>query len=334
MRRKGAMAAGLTRALAALALSLSIVAPAVSSEWNGAAVAAPSSYVGEFGTRFWFGRAQTKKDLFDTSGSMLVSRLDYNNLGIFTGEAFSRLDFNNGWFLKGAFGGGGLFKGRLKDEDFPPVTTPYSATLSDNKSGSMIYGNVDAGLKLVRGPDFHLGAFVGYHFLREYVDAAGCTQIAAHPGICAGGIPNTISAISQTNNWHSLRLGLDASVTFDQRWKLTLDAAWLPYVRLFGADSHLLRIGGNPGDFTGPIPEDGKGSGYQLDAIVAYRFNDWVSVGAGGRYWHVNSKGHTHFEGRVVGVAAQPQAVHWRADHFGGFVQANIKFGPIRVGGR
>ena len=92
-----------------------------------------------------------------------------------------------------------------------------------------------------------------------------------------------------------------------------------------------MRIGTNPGDFTGPIPEDGKGWGYQFDAIVSYRFNDWISVGAGGRYWHVEAKGHTHFEGRVVGVNAQPQVVHWRADHFGGFIQANIKFGPYPV---
>ena len=84
-------------------------------------VAVPASYVGEFGTRFWFGRAQTKKDLFDTTGSILVSRLDYYDMNIFTGEAFSRLDFNNGWFIKGYVGGGGLFGGKLKDEDFPPV---------------------------------------------------------------------------------------------------------------------------------------------------------------------------------------------------------------------
>jgi hypothetical protein len=296
-------------------------------------VSAPASYVGDIGSRFWFGRAQTRKDLHDTSGSVLVSRLDYNDLGIFTGEVFSRLDFNNGWFLKGYAGGGGLFGGQLKDEDFPPVVVPYSATLSDNKSGSLIYGSIDAGIKLVRGPDFHVGAFVGYHVMRDYVDAMGCTQTAANPVICAGGIASDVRVISQTNTWQALRLGLEASVEFDRRWRLTVDAAWLPFASLSGADSHLLRIGPSPGDFTGPIPEDGTGWGYQFDAIVSYRANDWISVGAGGRYWHVQAKGHTHFEGRVVGVDARPQVVHWRADHFGGFVQASIKFGPYSVAG-
>ena len=92
-----------------------------------------------------------------------------------------------------------------------------------------------------------------------------------------------------------------------------------------------LRIGTAPGDFTGPIPEDGKGWGYQFDGFVSYRINDWLSMGAGGRYWHVQAKGHTHFEGHVVGINALPQVVHWRADHFGGFVQASIKFGPYPV---
>ena len=87
-------------------------------------------------------------------------------------------------------------------------------------------------------------------------------------------IPSSVRGISQTNNWHSLRLGLEGSVEFDRRWKLTLDAAWIPYAVLFGADSHLLRIGSDFGNFTGPIPEDGKGWGYQFDATVSYRFND------------------------------------------------------------
>jgi hypothetical protein len=323
------MSSAFVRAAAAFAVSLATAAPVAAADWSRTIASVPETYVGDFGMRFWFGRAQTKKDLFDTSGTILVSRLDYNDMSIFTGEAFSRLDFNTGWFIKGYVGGGGLFSGKLKDEDFEPVTVPYSATLSDNKSGSMFYGSVDLGLKVIRGPDFHVGAFVGYHFLRDYVDAMGCTQVATHPDICGGGgVPSFVRVISQTNNWHSLRVGLEASVEFDRRWKFTVDAALLPYAVLYGADSHLLRIGSNPGDFTGPIPEDGKGWGYQFDAMVSYRYNDWISVGAGARYWHVEAKGHTHFEGHVVGFNAQPQVVQWRADHVGGFIQANIKFGP------
>ena len=74
--------------------------------------------------RIWFGRARTAKDLFDLTGTALVSRLDYYDLSVFTGEAFTRFDTNNGWFIKANVGGGGLFHGQLKDEDFPPFIVP------------------------------------------------------------------------------------------------------------------------------------------------------------------------------------------------------------------
>jgi hypothetical protein len=311
---------------AAFSISLATAAPVDATDLF--VKAAPSTYVGDFGIRLWFGRAQTKKDLFDTSGTVLVSRLDYSDLNVFSAEAFSRLDFHSGWFLKGYVGGGGLLDGRLKDEDFPPVLDPYSATLSDQKSGTLFYGSVDAGYRIVRGGDFHVGVFAGYHFLRDSVLAYGCGQVASNPLVCAGGIPDSVKVITQTNNWHALRVGLEAAVEFDRRWKLAVDAAWLPYARLYGRDAHWLRIGSSPGSFTGPVPEDGKGWGYQFDAFLSYRISDMLSVGVGGRYWHVESKGQTHFEGHVVGFNALPQAVHWKADHFGAFVQSSIKFGP------
>jgi hypothetical protein len=103
-------------------------------------------------------------------------------------------------------------------------------------------------------------------------------------------------------------------------------------VKLHGADSHWLRIGTSPGNFTGALPEDGKGWGYQLDAFLSYRFNDTFSVGVGGRYWHAETtKGDTHFEGHVVGVNALPQPVRWKQDHFGAFLQTTISFGPTHV---
>jgi hypothetical protein len=307
------------------------VALPVSPSPSWTVFAAPVTYVGELGMRFWFGRARTGKDLFDTTGGLLVSRLTYQDMSIFTGEAFGRFDFNTGWFLKGYIGGGGLFNGRLKDEDFPPVISPYSATLSDQR-GSLWYATIDAGIKVIRGPDFHVGAFVGYNFIRNTVEAFGCGQIAGNPDVCGGGgVPGIFGVITQHNDWHSLRLGLEAAVDFDRRWRFAVDAAWLPFTRLYGTDFHWLRIVDAPGAFTGGIPEDGNGWGFQIDAMVNYRLSDWVNLGAGVRYWHLEARGQTHFEGHVVGFNAQPQVVQWRADHVGGFVQASIKFGPYNT---
>ena len=99
------------------------------------------------------------------------------------------------------------------------------------------------------------------------------------------------------------------------------------------ADAHWLRIGSSPGDFTGPVPEDGTGWGYQFDGFLAYRVNDAVSLGVGGRYWHMQSKGYTHFENHVVGVNTVPQVLQWKTDNYGVFFQSSIKLGPHPIFG-
>jgi len=247
----------LVQLLAAVALSIAAAAPAVAadwsykappsaSDWSYKAPAAPASYTSDFGLRFWYGSGKTGKTLFDDTGALTVSRLSYDGFSIFTGEGFARFDLNSGWFLKGYAGGGALLGGQLKEEDFP---------LSPIKNSSMSYGSADLGFKFVRGGDFYIGAFAGYHFLRQSISAYGCTQVAGNPDICVPTIPNNVKVISQNNNWHSLRVGIDASVELNRRWKLSVDAAWLPHVWLDGADAHWLRIGTSNDDFTGPVPE-------------------------------------------------------------------------------
>jgi outer membrane protease len=322
------------RVAAGVALCLSTAVAAVAADWSFKAPPAPEIYKAEIGARIWYGKGKTGKNLYDDTGSLLVSRLTYDDFSIFTGEGFARFDHNSGWFLKGYVGGGALWDGHLKDEDFPPVVDPYSATLSSIKNSSVIYGSADLGFKLVRGPDFHVGAFAGYHLMRQAISAYGCAQIASNPDICGTfPIPDLYKGITQVNNWHALRVGLDASVEFDKRWKFTIDAAYLPYVHLSGADAHWLRIGTSPGDFTGPVPEDGNGWGYQIDGFLSYRLNDAVSLGVGGRYWHAQSKGHTHFEGHVVGFNTVPQVLDWKTDNYGVFIQSSVKLGPHLVFG-
>ena len=90
--------------------------------------------------------------------------------------------------------------------------------------------------------------------------------------------------ISQNNHWHSMRVGGDMDVRLSDRLSLNVDAAYLPYVKLDGTDFHWLRIGTNPGDFVGGIPEDGRGHGYQLQAALSYAYSPNVKFFIGGRY--------------------------------------------------
>jgi hypothetical protein len=320
------------RAVVAVAASLISAAPAGAGEWVFHGLEPPSTYTGEVGLRFWYGKGNTGKNLFDPTGAALVSRLTYDNFSIYSPEAYGRFDLNTGWFLKGLIGGGGFRNGRLTDEDFPPGIAPYSATLSSLDDSFPLYGTVDVGYNVLRGPDFRVGAFLGYNYTREVVSAQGCGQIATNPFICGFfPVPEFIKVITQDNNWSSFRVGLDGDVDITKRLRLSLDAAVLPAVWLNGTDAHWLRISQLPGDFSGPIPEDGTGWGYQLEGVLSYRVTDTLNVGIGGRYWHMQASGNTHFEGHVNGFLAFPQPVDWKADSYGVFVQTGLKFGPYPV---
>jgi outer membrane protease len=292
-----------------------------------------SAIDGEFGARYWFSIGKTAKNLYDIPGSAMVSRLTYDGLRGHSVEGFGRADHTSGVYVKGYLGGGIVTKGDLNDEDFEPFIVPYSSTMSNHKDGQMLYGSVDLGFNFVRNHNIRVGAFAGYHYFQEQVNAYGCTQVATNPLVCGGGgVPYNIKGITQDNTYHSLRVGIDADIRLSDHWSLRLDAAYLPHVILHGADTHWLRVGTNPGDFTGPVREDGKGHGYQLEAALNYAVNKNVSFAIGGRYWHLETKGDTHFEGSVVGFAASPQPVEWKSDIYGVYVQGSFRFGPYVAG--
>jgi hypothetical protein len=304
----------------------------VAARWGE--FAQPPAIFGEFGLRYVYSSNKTAKNLYDTPGGMMVSRLTYSGMDGNAGEGFGRIEHTSGFFLKGYLGAGVLLNGKLQDEDFPPLTTPYSSTNSHQNKGTLAYASIDFGYSFIRQPGLRVGAFAGYHYLDETVNAYGCIQTAGNAAICGGGgIPDTVKGISQNNHWNSLRVGLDAKIALGDRFSLNLDAAWLPYVKLKGADTHWLRIGDYPGAFTGPIPEDGKGTGYQLEAVLSYALNKDVSFALGARYWRMETDGNTHFENHVVGFTAFPQPVEWKVESLSVFVQGSFKFGPYPTGG-
>ncbi len=292
----------------------------------------PPAIFGEFGLRYVYSSNRTSKNLYDIPGSPMVSRLTYSGMSGNAGEGFGRIDHTSGFYLKGYLGAGVLAGGKLQDEDFPPLTAPYSSTISQQSDGYLAYGAIDFGFNVIRQKGLRVGAFAGYHYLSESVTAYGCTQNGSNSGICGNPIPDTIKVITQSNHWNSLRVGLDARIALGDRFSLNLDAAWLPYVKLNGTDNHWLRIGTYPGAFTSGIPEDGHGTGYQLEAAISYALNPNVSFAVGGRYWRMDSKGLTHFEDHVVGYTAYPQPVDWKVENIGVFVQGSFKFGPYPTG--
>lgn len=302
-----------------LALGLAITASPAAANPFLIEKEAPA-FTSSFALRYWYGMGSASKDLYGFTRDTLNSRLTYDGLRSHSAEIFTRVDNNSGLFWKGYAGGGLLTRGNLQDEDFPPAITPYSSTNSTLQNQTMGYASIDFGGALLRGADFRLDGFVGYHYLHMRMKAFGCQQTASNPDVCAGGIPNSVAAIVEDDTWQALRLGLNADFPIFDRLRLNLEAAWLPYVWFSGTDNHLLRP-----DLPAPIPEDGHGSGYQLEALLSYQVDNAISLGVGGRYWQMQSKGSANFGD--FGGSLQP--LDFKTKIYGVFVQGSYRFGPL-----
>ena len=61
---------------------------------------------------------------------------------------------------------------------------------------------------------------------------------------------------------------------------------------------------------------------------LSYQVTEYASVGIGGRYWHMQANGSD--KESFVGGPSVSLPVDWKTDILGVFVQAGLKFGPIR----
>ena len=124
-------------------------------------------------------------------------------------------------------GGGAITGGNLQDEDFPPVTFPYSSTNSDQRDGRLAYATVDLGWTW-RSEGIKLGFFGGYFYNSERVNAFGCTQTAGNPFICVPPISSSVLAITQDTTWNAVRVGFNGEWRFGGGWRAGLDLGMGP----------------------------------------------------------------------------------------------------------
>jgi opacity protein-like surface antigen len=295
---------------------------------------APPVADAEIGARVWYSFGRFQKDLGATtdqgSQNVLVSRLTYEAQAA-SGELFGRIDGPYDLFLKGFGGGGGLRNGRMHDEDWLICldqrcagSIPYSNTLSDPVKSSIAYTTIDAGYDLLRGATYKFGGFVGYNYYRENKSAYGCVQIANQNAGCVPAIAKTVLGITQDNTWHSVRVGFNSEIGLGHGLKLSADAAYLPFVKMFGTDNHVLRT-----DVTDTVsPEQGAGQGVQLEAILSYRMNNAFSIGAGARYWAMWTTTNAHTN--IFGSECPCQTLPAHTERYGTFLQAAYKFDALR----
>ena len=273
----------------------------------------PSDWTIEAGARYWVSGGRKQFDLFAPQPpNQLNSRLTFQNVVGQSAEAFARLDHRNGMFLKGNFGLGDQVKGQFYDEDFPPGLVPYSNTVSSQRDGRMLYGSLDVGHEVIASPAGDLGAYVGYRYLYERNNAFGFFQLANIEPTTAP----SVLGISETEAWSGAAVGVNSRLQLAERWRLEVDAAYLPFVGLTATDNHWFRANINP------LSMQGQGWGSQFETILSYALTDQWSVGAGGRYWYfATTSAHTQFPGTPFN-----SPVRYYSERYGGFLQATYKF--------
>ena len=270
-----------------------------------------SDFALESGLRYWYSSGRNHYDYYaDPTPTLGVSRLDYGSLSAHSGELYFRVDAVRGplanMFVKGYVGGGAINSGNLVDEDFPPVVNPYSKTQSD-ATGKLLYGNIDVGYNIFTNKRVRVGAFTGYHYWSETVDAKGCQQIGGNPFVCAPSLPTSTTVITEQDRWNTLRFGGAVDV------KLTDRLAWngefaFAVTSQRARDTHYLTFGVSPGN--------GSGFGFQAESVLKYQLTDAVGVGVGGRWWH--------FETNALDM--YNQLLKYETDRYGVFVQGTVKW--------
>ncbi|EIZ86572.1 putative outer membrane protein [Methylobacterium sp. GXF4] len=287
---------------------------------------APGGGVWDFegGVRYFYSSGGPRYTLgSDRRPGQVNSRLTYQDTDGHAGEGFARIDHNpTGLFAKGFLGSGGVTSGRLYDEDFPPAIRPYSKTLSQIKDGDISYGVVDLGYTALRRDGFSLGGFIGYQYDAELANGYGCTQVAGGT-ICArrNAVASDINVLSENLRWDALRIGLIGAARFD-RFKISLEGAYLPVVTATGVDRHWLRPNINP------LPQTGDGDGYFAEGIVSYDLTPAVSIGFGGRYWRMQTG-----SGRIKFPFSPGSPTKFETDRYGVFAQISYKLSDLGLGG-
>ncbi len=304
-------------------LATAVAAPALAADMPmkarpRAPIAAPD-WLFELGGRYWYSSATNRYDYYaDATTAQRVSRLSYDGMTAHTGEIFGRLDSPYRIFVKGYAGGGGITRGTLYDEDYPPAVVPYTKTQSDIKS-TLIYASGDLGYTLFDGRNasngmaVRFGAFAGFHYWRESATARGCVQIGGG-NVCDPGneIAPSVAVISEEDKWTALRLGGVADVYLTPRLTLTVDAAYAR-VSQKAVDTHYFTFGA--------MSSSGKGHGFELESVVNYKLTQAFNLGVGGRWWHYETSLND----------PNSQLLKYKTDRYGVFVQGSYKFG---AGGR
>ena len=216
----------------------------------------------EFGLAGWVmtqGETKWAHDASSLPGPVQLgnptSKLTYKDVGTNIVEGTVRLWVTPKWFGRLTGGFGVIGGGRLTDDDYLAADggAPSSRTFSDIKGDSTWYVNADVGRRVVEFPHSrgYLDVFGGYQFWYQRYTAYGvgqqvCStagQTALDPPLCTpnASLSSAIPVITNTTQWHSIRVGGSVEYRFTRRFSVQSTIALIPLSILDNKDVHHLR---------------------------------------------------------------------------------------------
>lgn len=216
------------------------------------------------------------------------SKLTYKDVGTNVVDLTGKF-----WFSPRVFGrlNGGFADiggGRLTDDDYGSGQHLTSKTTSNIAGNSMWYLNTDLGgrVKEFANHRGYLDLFGGYQYWHTEYRAVGLGRVVCDPTVfnCNGALPAAgQTVITNTTNWHSLRVGASTEYRLTRGISLVGTAALIPLSIVENKDIHHLRpdLRQNPSS----ISVLGWGIGADADVGLRLMLAKSLTFNVGYRVW-------------------------------------------------
>ena len=203
-----------------------------------------------------------------------TSTLTYKDVGTTVADFTAKVWVIPRVFGRLNFGYAGIGGGRLKDEDFASNGGQHliSSTISNVPDNNMWYLNADVGGRVTEFPNHrgYLDLFGGYQYWHTEYQAVGIGRVFCDPTVfvCTGSLPPPgQTVITNTTNWHSIRVGASTEYRLTRRFSVLATLAFIPASVLDNKDVHHLR-----GDLSQDPSFAMVGYGVGADVDVGARF--------------------------------------------------------------
>ncbi|MDP1769001.1 MAG: hypothetical protein Q8L74_09390 [Nitrospirota bacterium] len=274
----------------------------------------------EFSAGTWISVGETKWAHNASSVAGLgnpTSKLTYKDVGTNVIDLAGKFWFSPRVFGRLNVGIADIGGGRLTDDDYGSGQRLFSKTTSNISGNNMYYINADLGgrVKEFANHRGYLDLFGGYQYWHTEYQAVGIGQVVCNPSAIPGltcAAAGTSSnqgqtVITNTTNWHSIRLGASTEYRLTRRLSLVGTAAFIPVSIVENKDIHHLRTSGVGALQQNPsISMLGFGIGADADVGVKFMFTKNVGLNIGYRvWWNRTLDGNVTFHG-VSGASEYP----------------------------